>query len=169
MFVSCRRMRLHWLDLYSSFYTRSHIPALRACCLLPFSGAPLPLHTYRLCLASLEVASFSVLANSYLARETLLSAYSQVVTKRCGRVAKRSPLRICSWLQLYYTQTSRELRRLLSVARSPVSTQFAEAAAGASTIRAFDAQPRFTAINEHLVACTQRAAIAGAILLRMEC
>ena len=62
---------------------------------------------------------------------------------------------------MYYTQTSRELRRLLGLARSPVSSQCAEVAAGASTIRAFDAQPRYSAINEHLVACTQRAAIAG--------
>ena len=62
---------------------------------------------------------------------------------------------------MFYTQTSRELRRLLGLARSPVSSQCAEVAAGASTIRAFDAQPRYSAINEHLVACTQRAAIAG--------
>ena len=65
---------------------------------------------------------------------------------------------------MYYQQTSRELRRLLSLARSPISTQFAEAAAGAATIRAFDAQPRFSAINEQLVACMQRAAIAGTAL-----
>lgn len=70
---------------------------------------------------------------------------------------------------MYYQQTSRELRRLLSIARSPVSTQFAEVTAGATTIRAFDAQPRFAAINEHLVACTQRAAIAGTAVWQLTC
>ena len=100
---------------------------------------------------------------------------------------------------MLYQSTSRELRRLLSVARSPVcmlcrlahvmctaqwhacggtasavfarscsSTSlpqvyihFAEALDGLVTIRAFDDQPRFTAINEALVAATQRASIAG--------
>ena len=44
-----------------------------------------------------------------------------------------------------------------------VYTQFAEAAGGAPTIRAFDQQARFTAINEELVASTQRASIAGTL------
>ena len=42
-----------------------------------------------------------------------------------------------------------------------VYTHFAEALDGLVTIRAFNDQPRSTAMNEALVAATQRASIAG--------
>ncbi len=48
-----------------------------------------------------------------------------------------------------------------SASPAQVYTHFAEALDGLVTIRAFDDQPRFTAINEALVAATQRASIAG--------
>lgn len=46
--------------------------------------------------------------------------------------------------QVYYRATSRELRRLDSVSRSPIYTSFTEALDGASTIRAFARQVMFT-------------------------
>jgi len=52
-------------------------------------------------------------------------------------------------------------RSCSSASLAQVYTHFAEALDGLVTIRAFDDQPRFTAINEALVAATQRASIAG--------
>ncbi|KAF9948426.1 hypothetical protein BGZ72_009661 [Mortierella alpina] len=51
-------------------------------------------------------------------------------------------------LQKYYLATSRELRRLDSVARSPVFAHFQETIGGISTIRAYRQQSRFIQGNE---------------------
>ncbi|KAF9584556.1 hypothetical protein BGW38_006031, partial [Lunasporangiospora selenospora] len=52
------------------------------------------------------------------------------------------------WLQRYYLATSRELRRLESVSRSPVFAHFQETIGGISTIRAYRQQDRFTKGNQ---------------------
>ncbi|XP_043706853.1 ABC transporter C family member 13 isoform X2 [Telopea speciosissima] len=54
-------------------------------------------------------------------------------------------LYIYSKLQFYYRSTSRELRRLDSVSRSPIYASFTEALDGSSTIRAFKAEEIFMA------------------------
>lgn len=48
----------------------------------------------------------------------------------------------------YYLATSRELKRLDAVSRSPIFAWFSESLAGLSTIRAFDQQEMFIAKNE---------------------
>lgn len=48
----------------------------------------------------------------------------------------------------YYLATSRELKRLDAVSRSPVFTWFGETLSGVSTIRAYGQQQRFIANNE---------------------
>lgn len=48
----------------------------------------------------------------------------------------------------YYLATSRELKRLDAVSRSPVFTWFGETLSGVSTIRAYGQQARFIANNE---------------------
>lgn len=52
---------------------------------------------------------------------------------------------IYSKLQFYYRSTSRELRRLDSVSRSPIYASFTETLDGASTIRAFNSEDLFMA------------------------
>ncbi|KAF8985597.1 hypothetical protein BGZ46_003292 [Entomortierella lignicola] len=52
------------------------------------------------------------------------------------------------WLQRYYLATSREIRRLDSVSRSPVFAHFQETLGGISTIRAYRQQNRFIQGNE---------------------
>ncbi|XP_042499718.1 ABC transporter C family member 13-like [Macadamia integrifolia] len=54
-------------------------------------------------------------------------------------------LYIYSKLQFYYRSTSRELRRLDSVSRSPIYASFTETLDGSSTIRAFKAEEFFLA------------------------
>ncbi|XP_058067677.1 ABC transporter C family member 13 isoform X8 [Magnolia sinica] len=54
-------------------------------------------------------------------------------------------------LQFYYRSTSRELRRLDSVSRSPIYASFTETLDGSSTIRAFNAKEYFfTRFTEHI-------------------
>lgn len=48
----------------------------------------------------------------------------------------------------YYLATSRELKRLDAVSRSPVFAWFGETLSGVSTIRAYGQQARFIANNE---------------------
>jgi hypothetical protein len=66
------------------------------------------------------------------------------------------------FLQGYYRHTSREIRRLGSVARSPVYAGFSEALDGAATIRGFRAQAAFAAQNVERLNTLQRANFAGA-------
>ncbi|KAG9455872.1 hypothetical protein H6P81_000380 [Aristolochia fimbriata] len=54
-------------------------------------------------------------------------------------------------LQFYYRSTSRELRRLDSVSRSPIYSSFTETLDGSPTIRAFNAEVLFeTRFTEHM-------------------
>lgn len=52
-----------------------------------------------------------------------------------------------NYYQKYYQAASRELKRLLSVARSPIFSHFQESLNGVSTIRAFDQVDRFKYIH----------------------
>lgn len=54
-------------------------------------------------------------------------------------------------LQFYYRSTSRELRRLDSVSRSPIYASFTETLDGASTIRAFSSEVLLISMFQHLV------------------
>jgi ABC-type multidrug transport system fused ATPase/permease subunit len=51
----------------------------------------------------------------------------------------------------YYLATSRELKRLDAVSRSPIFAWFSESLAGLSTIRAFHQQDIFAAINHNRI------------------
>lgn len=61
-------------------------------------------------------------------------------------------------LQAFYRASSRELKRLDSVARSPLLAHFSETMAGAVTVRAFGAAPRFRRQSLALVDANQRVA-----------
>ena len=58
---------------------------------------------------------------------------------------------LCSPLLSYYLSTSRELKRLDAVSRSPIFAWFSESLNGLSTIRAFNQQSVFIATNERRV------------------
>ncbi|KAF9093229.1 hypothetical protein BGX29_010035 [Mortierella sp. GBA35] len=78
------------------------------------------------------------------------------------------------WLQRYFLATSREIRRLDSVSRSPVFAHFQETLGGISTIRAYRQQKRFIDGNEHRLDQNLRAfypGIAGNrwLAFRLEC
>ncbi|KAJ1337700.1 ATP-binding cassette subfamily C (CFTR/MRP) member 1 [Microdochium nivale] len=61
------------------------------------------------------------------------------------------------WVQRYYLRTSRELKRLDSVSRSPIYAHFQESLGGISTIRAYRQQDRFELDNEWRVDTNMRA------------
>jgi ATP-binding cassette, subfamily C (CFTR/MRP), member 1 len=61
------------------------------------------------------------------------------------------------WIQRYYLRTSRELKRLDSVTRSPIYAHFQESLGGITTIRAYRQQRRFALDNECRVDANLRA------------
>ncbi|KAI1769054.1 P-loop containing nucleoside triphosphate hydrolase protein [Hypoxylon sp. FL1150] len=61
------------------------------------------------------------------------------------------------WVQRYYLRSSRELKRLDSVSRSPIYAHFQESLGGISTIRAYRQQERFELENEWRVDSNLRA------------
>ncbi|GAM86695.1 hypothetical protein ANO11243_047140 [Dothideomycetidae sp. 11243] len=61
------------------------------------------------------------------------------------------------YIQRYYLRTSRELKRLDSVSRSPIFAHFQESLSGVSTIRAYKQAKRFARENEWRVDANLRA------------
>lgn len=61
------------------------------------------------------------------------------------------------YYQRYYLRTSRELKRLDSVSKSPIYAHFQETLDGISTIRAYNQQRRFCFINESRVDLNMQA------------
>ena len=61
------------------------------------------------------------------------------------------------YIQRYYLRTSRELKRLDSISRSPIYAHFQESLSGISTIRAYRQQHRFALENEWRVDANLRA------------
>ncbi|KAM6956767.1 ATP-binding cassette sub-family C member 2 [Aplochiton taeniatus] len=55
------------------------------------------------------------------------------------------------FVQRFYVATSRQLRRLDSVSRSPIYSHFGETVAGLSVIRAYGHQERFLTHNKHIM------------------
>ncbi|KAI9746617.1 MAG: hypothetical protein M1818_000330 [Claussenomyces sp. TS43310] len=61
------------------------------------------------------------------------------------------------WIQRYYLRSSRELKRLDSVSRSPIYAHFQESLGGITTIRAYRQQERFAKENEWRIDANLRA------------
>uniref|UniRef100_A0AAY4E6J8 ABC-type glutathione-S-conjugate transporter n=1 Tax=Denticeps clupeoides TaxID=299321 RepID=A0AAY4E6J8_9TELE len=74
-----------------------------------------------------------------------------LVSITCFQIPVLKPQRILSLLcalQRFYVATSRQLRRLDSVSRSPIYSHFGETVSGLSVIRAYGHQERFLKHNE---------------------
>lgn len=60
------------------------------------------------------------------------------------------------YIQRYYLRTSRELKRLDSVSKSPIFAHFQESLGGITTIRAYGQQKRFALENEWRIDANMR-------------
>ncbi len=64
------------------------------------------------------------------------------------------------YIQQYYVSTSRELQRLNSVSKSPIYSNFGQTIVGATSIRAYQHEDRFVALNDHLTNVNQASYFA---------
>lgn len=65
--------------------------------------------------------------------------------------------KLCHSFQRFYISTSRQLRRLDSVTRSPIYSHFGETVSGLSVIRAYGHQERFLKHNEIIMDINQKS------------
>lgn len=70
-------------------------------------------------------------------------------------------------IQRFYVATSRQLKRLESVSRSPIYSHFSETLAGTSTIRAYSRQLPFILESEAKVDYNQRAYFPSIVANRL--
>lgn len=70
------------------------------------------------------------------------------------------------FIQNFYVATSRQLKRIESVTRSPIYSHFSETITGQSTIRAYGAQSRFITDSELRVDYNQKCTYPGIIANR---
>lgn len=80
----------------------------------------------------------------------------------------------CDWLftfgvQMFYVATSRQLKRLDSVTRSPIYSHFSETVSGLSVIRAFEHQQRFLKHNEVGIDTNQKCVFSWIVSNRWGC
>ncbi len=59
-------------------------------------------------------------------------------------------------VQTWYLNVSRQLKRMISVSRSPINSSLTECFSGASTIRAFKRQMNFTEVNDAKIETNQK-------------
>ncbi|CAM9817056.1 unnamed protein product, partial [Phaeothamnion confervicola] len=90
-----------------------------------------------------DLSSYSDMLLSVLGVVAVIAAALPVLT-----VAMVPILGLCYYYAERYLQTSRQLKRLEAVNRSPLFAHFSESVGGVSTIRAFEAEPRFVRISE---------------------
>ncbi|CAG7834524.1 unnamed protein product [Allacma fusca] len=69
-------------------------------------------------------------------------------------------------VERFYVASSRQLKRVDSITRSPIYTQFTETLTGAVTIRAFKKQQKFIAVSERTVNYNQMAYFASLVANR---
>lgn len=74
-----------------------------------------------------------------------------------------------SWVQVFYVATSRQLRRLDSVTRSPIYSHFSETVSGLSVIRAFEHQQRFLKQSEAAIDNNQKCVFSWITSNRWGC
>lgn len=67
------------------------------------------------------------------------------------------------FIQRFYVATSRQLKRLESVTRSPIFTHFSETINGVSTIKAYNVAQRFILESDHRVDTNQRCFYPNAV------
>lgn len=73
---------------------------------------------------------------------------------------------IYGFVQLLYRRSSREVKRLESLGRSPLYAHFSETMSGLPTIRAYGEQPRFMQWNEELMDAANRPYYVQIVLQR---
>ena len=71
-------------------------------------------------------------------------------------------------MQRFYIPTSRQLRRLESISRSPIFSHFEESLSGAQTIRAYGVQDRFIRESQNKIEANQSCHYGIAISRRYE-
>lgn len=111
--------------------------------------------------ASCMVLLFSELrpaANLYLIFTTAMFTLGVISVSTPAFIAVIIPLGgLYLYIQRYYLRTSRELKRLDSISKSPIYAHFQESLNGITTIRAYRQQKRFSLENEWRVDANLRA------------
>jgi ABC-type multidrug transport system fused ATPase/permease subunit len=64
------------------------------------------------------------------------------------------------WIRTYFSKSSREIKRIDGISRSPIFSTFAETLNGLSTIRGFDQVSNFIKINHEVLQTNARAFLA---------
>ncbi|XP_069159719.1 multidrug resistance-associated protein 1 [Procambarus clarkii] len=98
---------------------------------------------------------------------SVLSTFVVIISATPVFVAVMIPTMVIYYfVQVLYVSTSRQLKRIESVSRSPIYSHFQETIQGASTIRAYDREPQFIGDSEAKVDFNLRSSTPGVMANR---
>lgn len=147
--------------LISGVYVRTHSAPLRCLCNMSLSKN---VELFKMNAAGVLFTYFSLLLCVWVCMRELICIPHNCFLNMCGILFTCNVVFCFSTpLQRFYVATSRQLKRLESVSRSPIYSHFSETVTGCSVIRAYGRHSAFVLMSDMKVDDNQKSYFPGIV------